>query len=220
MKNRPFTPLLLLLLLLLSLYSWIGSACGLAVRSLYSADGLRWMFSHSVSNISAAPWGEILAGLITISVLWRSGIIHSVSRRASLKQKRAISLAILVLIVECVLLASLLLPPAMVLLSPFGTIAHSPFLRGLYGAICTGIIIVCNVYGLSSGRFVTLTDALEAHVALLRRGLPLLIDVVLVSQLVACLDYTGLAPAASVLYAWIETLMYVVVIVVGIAKKP
>lgn len=219
MKNK-LTPLLLLLLLLLSLYSWIGSACGLDVRSLYSADGLRWMFSHFVPNVSGAPWGEILIGLITISIIWHSGIIYSVSRRASLKQKRALSLAILVLIVECVVIACLLLPPAMVLLNPFGTIAHSPFLRGLYGAMCVGIVIVCNVYGLSSGHFVTLADTIEAHVALLRQGLPLLLNVILVSQLVACLDYTHLVPSASVLYAWIETSLYVLIIAIGIAKRP
>lgn len=220
-NTRPCTVLpliLLLLLIMLSIFGWIGSACGLPIRSLFSADGLRWSFSHFVPNAGAAPWGEIFIGLITCSVVWRSGIMSSMKHRASLKQRRAFSLALLVLLIECAIVLSLVLPPSMVLLNPFGGLAHSPLLRGLYGMICVSFIVTGNVYGLSSGTFVTLTDVVEAHLALMRQSLPLLLSVILMSQLVACVDYMQLLTAQSLAAQWLTPCFYAVVVALSLSS--
>ena len=64
----------LLLIILVVLYSWIGSAVGGNIRSLFSADGLRWAFSHFVPNLAAAPWAQLLIGITTLSIIIQSGI--------------------------------------------------------------------------------------------------------------------------------------------------
>ena len=40
----------------LALFSWIGSIYGIAeVQSLLSAEGVRWMLSHAISNYVQVP---------------------------------------------------------------------------------------------------------------------------------------------------------------------
>ncbi len=201
-----------------ALCSWIISTHGGEARTLCSADGLRWAFSHFVSNISAAPWAELLLGIITVGIVTQSGILHSMSSQATLKQKRALSLALLVLLVEGVVLLCLLLPPAGVLLSPLGTITHSPLVRGWYGMLCLAVVVVSNVFALSSGRFVSLADTVEAHVALLHRCLPSIPPLIVLSQVVAALDYTHLLPAGSAAATAVVILSYLATVVACVSK--
>ena len=45
-----------LMTVVLALFSWIGSIYGIAeVQSLLSAEGVRWMLNHSVTNYLQAP---------------------------------------------------------------------------------------------------------------------------------------------------------------------
>ena len=208
----------LLLIILVVLCSWVGSAVGVNMRSLFSADGLRWAFSHFVPNLADAPWAQLLIGITTLSIIIQSGILHSISRQATLKQKRALSLAILVFVVECIVMLSLLLPPAGVLLSPLGTIANSPLEYGWYGMLCVGLIIICNVFGLSSGRFVSMADIIEAHIALLHRLMPSVPPLIILSQLIAILDYTRLMPADSSAAAVVTPLLYIATVVACISR--
>lgn len=216
-KTSNILPLILLLLIvILALFSWIGSACGLPIHSLFSADGLRWSFSSFIPNAASAPWGEILVGLMTCSVVWRSGIMSSMKHGASLKQRRALSVALLVLLIESAIVLVLLLPPSMVLLNPFGGLAHSPLLRGLYGILCVALIVVGNVYGLSSGTFVTMADAVGAHLTLLRQSLTLVPSVILMSQLVSCIRYMQLLTPNTTAAQWLTPCLYAVVVALSL----
>lgn len=199
---------LICLMLLFSLYTWIGNICGIEVRSLYSADGIRWCVTHFVSNIGRAPFAEVLTGLVTLSVMRQSGIMLSLNRRSSLKQKRALSFSLLVLLIGLAIVVCLLLPPYMVLLNPFGKIANSPFTHGLYAIICLLLIVVCNVYGLISGRFVNLSDMVEAHTHALKRHCSCFIIMMLIAEFIGCLSYSGLLIIPADSYHTAEIVMY------------
>lgn len=175
--------------LLLLVFSAIGSACGMQIHSLVSADALRWMYTHFISNINAMPWGELIIALVAVSVVWRSGLLNSLRAHATLKQRRALSLTMFVLLLIVLVILALVVPPYGVLLSPFGTVARSPLLRGLFGALCLAAIILGTVYGLASGRFANIADVTRACIAIPRLLLPLLPLLIIASQIYACIIY-------------------------------
>ena len=126
---------LLGLILLHAIISWIGNIYGWGLNNLFSQAGIRWTVANFIPNISQAPFAEIMLGLVAIGVATESGIFSAFGKNASLKQQRALSLAMLVLVLLVIIQASMVLIPNAILLSPFGTIADSPFSQGFYGIL-------------------------------------------------------------------------------------
>lgn len=208
---------LLLAIVLVALFSWIGNIYELPVNDLFSGDGVRWWVMNFIPNISKSPFPYIVVGLISLSVLKESGLIRSFSRNASLKCRRAQSLSILVLIILCLIAAFMLFLPNAVLRNSFGSIGNSPFSHGSFGEISVAVLIVSNVYGLSSGNFINLDDTMKAHVYLLGRCKNYFITMVLVSELMGCLDYTGLLPQSSLWFDLVAWILYLVPLCLSLA---
>lgn len=179
-------------LLVLMLASWIVSIYVDGVNGLLSANGIRWMVAHISSNFSTLPFAQIILGLIGVSVLLESELLSAFRKHTSLKQKHALRITIVSGIVILCLFSCLLFLPDAVLLSCFGNIEDSPFTEGLYGLIVLFVVLVSNIYGFTSGKFVTLYDVFTAHAVYLRKTASSFIILFLASQFVECLDYTDI----------------------------
>ena len=201
---------LLCLILLHAVVSWIGDIYGWGLNNLFSQAGIRWTVTYFMFNISCAPFAEVMLTLIAIGVLTESGIFGAFSKKASLKQERALSLAMLVLAIIIVVIACMVLLPNAVLLSPFGTLTDSPFSQGLLGIICTTVIVVGNVYGLSSGRFFNLTDTINAHVSLLIPCMPCFLSMILTAILMESMTYSNLISIPSTLFTVLSWCLYLI----------
>ena len=210
--------LLIVLHLLCALVSWIGNIYGWGVYNLFSAGGMRWTVTNFIPNLSAAPFGTVFMGLVTLSVLFESGLPHTFGSKVTMKQKRALSLALLVLAIIAVILATLLFLPSAILLNPFGTFHDSPFVNGLYGIACTAAIVVSNVYGLASGRFSNLSDTLSAHTMLLAHCLPCVLSMMLTAELMGAVAYANLADPFGTTYALIAWVLYLLPFMVSLVQ--
>ena len=199
---------LLCLMLLHAIISWIGNIYGWGLNNLFSQAGIRWTVTYFIPNISCAPFAEVMSSLIALGVLIESGIFGAFSKKASLKQQRALSLAIAVLVIIVIVLACMVLLPNAVLLSPFGTFAESPFSEGLLGILCVTVIIVGNVYGLASGRFFNLTDTNKAHVSLIIPCLPCFLSMMLTAVLMESMTYSNIMMVPSTLFTVVSWCLY------------
>lgn len=196
---------------LIAFLSLIGGVYGLNVCNLVSSDGLRWSVSHIVLNIGMARFQYVVFALIGLGVFVESGLPAVVRGHWSLKQRRAFVLTVLVVIVCTSLILGMILFRGGPLLSAVGTVAHSSFLEGLPGMLVVLMIIAGNVYGYTSGRFVSLADTIDAHVSLLRAMAPYFLTLVIASELVACIRYVCMvAPSDKVAVPMIvvENILY------------
>lgn len=180
------------LLVVLMFVSWVMSIYIDGVEGLLTSRGIRWMCSNIIANFASVPLAEILLGLMAIGVLHESGLIHAFRGHTSLKQKRALEITGISFVVIVCLFSLLLLLPHAVLLSAFGTFSHSPFSKGAYGLAACVVIFIGNIYGYTSGKFVTLHDFLAAHTRLLSSVANYFVLLFLSSQFVCCLQFTGI----------------------------
>lgn len=201
---------LLCLTVLFAIFSWVGNIYEIGVRNLFSDDGIRWVVINFIPNICNSPFAYVIVSLISLSVLKESRLRYSFSHKASLKQKRALSLAILVFMIACIISVFMLFMPNAVLLNSFGTISNSPFTRGLFGLICLVIIIISNVYGLTSGSFINLNDTLKAHTALLKQCQTYFITMIIVSELIGCIKYSDLLSVDNPWFNIITWCLYII----------
>ena len=185
---------ILVALVLLLFVSWVLSIYVDGVQGLLTTRGIRWMCSNIVLNFSTVPIASILLGLMAVSVLRASGILKAFRSHVSLKQRRALQITGVSVIVVLCLFSLLLLLPDAVLLSAFGTIRHSAFSKGLFGLLACLAIFIGNVYGYTSGRFTTVRDFIQAHASIFSSVANYFVMLFLASQLVNSLDYTGILP--------------------------
>ena len=142
-----------------------------------------------MQNFRRAPLGELLLFVFTFSLLSESGVASVLRRKATLKQRRALQAAAIVFVLSTALLLLFTFMPGSLLLSSFGTFAHSPLLYGLY-PIILGIFALTGItYGYLSGRFLNAADILRATTALSVRIAGFFVSVLFASQFIACLQY-------------------------------
>lgn len=180
------------LLVLLVIVSWILCIYSDSINGLLTPHGMRWLTSHCVSNYCSVPLGEILLGLIGFGSLAESDILKLFNGHISLKQKRALQTTLIIVAIVLGIFSTFLFLPNAVLLSAFGTISNSPFSKGLYGLVVCLSILIANVYGYTSGKFVTLEDFINAHSSFIKKAGFYFIFVFFSSQFVQCLDYTNI----------------------------
>jgi p-aminobenzoyl-glutamate transporter AbgT len=181
-------------LVLLLFISWVLSVYVDGVQGLLTTRGIRWMCVNIVPNFSSVHIAKLLLGLMALSVLRASGILRAFHSHISLKQRRALQITGISVVVVLILFSLLLLLPDPVLLSAFGTFHNSAFSKGFYGLLACLAIFVGNVYGYTSGRFITMRDFMQAHASLFAAIPNYFVMLFLASQFVNCLDYTGILP--------------------------
>lgn len=196
-----FTPLLFIILIVLTaIVSWVGSIYGQGMHSLLDGEGLRWVFTHVIANLRVSPWCETVMGLSVLGLLTESELPQVFMPRfwqrgrRSLKKLRALQVTLAVFIVLLLITLYFVLAPASPVLSAFGHFSRSPFYYGLYPFILVSLTLLSITYGSLSGRFLSLSDTVQAMVALPVGIAPYFVSFFLASQFVACFHYMLDAP--------------------------
>ncbi|MBQ2003322.1 MAG: hypothetical protein II240_08520 [Bacteroidaceae bacterium] len=135
------------LTVVVTVLSWVGNVYEWGLNNLLCADGIRWAVANIIYNFTDSPIGEIILLLLSLSVLTESGFLTFWKSAKSIKQKRAMQITIVAIVVYCLTIFCLLFTSHAVLLSAFGTLRESAFQQGAYGLLLLGIIIAGNLYG-------------------------------------------------------------------------
>jgi p-aminobenzoyl-glutamate transporter AbgT len=176
-KNIRYIPILLFFLWIgIILYSWLASAAGFNVESLLSADGIRWAFSHIVTEKGSRGLVYLLILIVTWGTLKGSGILSCIeliitsrlhTHKLTFRQRHALLLAMtLACIWICVMLIGILFPHAL-LLNVTGEFLPSPFLGGFISGLCLGIIFTSISFASLAGTLRTWND----YLVLLTKGI-------------------------------------------------
>lgn len=181
---------------LLILLSWIVSTVdvGLSVRSLLSAEGIRWFFGTFAANVGSTP----LVWLVLLSVAWgtvhKSGL-HSAlrSRKDSLtlnyRSRHALwsAAAVALVMLLCVILLTFV--PHALLLGVTGGLWPSPAAESLVPVVAFIITSSATVYGLQSGNLTTLSDVFRCLYTGLRLVAPLFPLYIMYVELICSLRF-------------------------------
>ena len=173
---------------LLFILSWLLSATRMeGVRSLISSEGIRWFFG-SWQTLFASPllvW--LLLCLIAWGCLRKSGLIRfftfSPFHAFTFRDRLALRVSIVFLVIYLIILALLTLTPHAILLSATGHLFPSAFSRSLVPVIVFGVCLVSVTFGLVSGRLRSLADILDALSNGIARGASLIVIYLFAIQL-------------------------------------
>ena len=177
---------------LLVILSWLLSAMRVeGVRSLLSSEGIRWFFS-SFSDLVASPvlvW--LLVLMCALGCLQKSRVttIFSGKKSINFRDRLALYVALVFLLIYVVIIILLTLMPHAILLSATGHLFPSAFSRSLVPIIAFGISIFSVAFGLMSGVMRNLSDILQALSFGIAKGAPLLVFYLFAVQLVGCLRF-------------------------------
>lgn len=176
----------------LVIVSWLLSAMRLeGVRSLLSSEGIRW-FVGGFSDIVANP---LLAWLLLLLIaggsLLQSGVTVLFSRmgETSFRDRLALRVAIVFLILYAIVICLLTLTPHAILLSVKGSLFPSAFSRSLLPIICFGVTLFSVVYGMMSGHKKTGENILGILSYGIRQGASLIIFYILFIQFYSSLRF-------------------------------
>lgn len=156
---------LLMAELLLFILSWLFSATRMeGVRSLLSSEGIRWFFGSFTEMVASPLLVWLLLGLIAYGCLKRSGLLNITQSKFSIsyRQRVALRVALVFLVIYVIMIALLTLTPHAILLSATGSLFPSAFSRSLIPILAFGICLVSISYGLVSGHLSGLDDILSA----------------------------------------------------------
>ena len=180
--------------LLLVILSWLLSATRLeGVRSLLSSEGIRWFFGSFTEMVASPLLVWLLLGLCAWGAVKNSGLHSFFSIQSSIsyryRDKVAMRVSLVFLIIYLVVIALLTLAPHAILLSATGSLFPSAFSRSLVPIACFGLCLVSLVFGLISGRLHGLADILEALSTGIAQGAPLIIIYLFAIQLYESLRF-------------------------------
>ncbi|MBQ9357065.1 MAG: AbgT family transporter [Prevotella sp.] len=176
--------LLVVALLILVLLSWLLTATMTdGVRSLLSAEGIRFFFG-SFTDMMLHP---LLVWLLLLMMAYGSfrgsGLSTAFRRSDSHRPVVALRITALLLFAMAGVIVLLVALPHAVLLSATGRLWPSPFSRALVPVIAFAIVILSAVYGLLTRRFLSLADILQAMTQGIAKLAPLLLLYILGMQL-------------------------------------
>lgn len=182
--------------LLLVILSWLLSATRLeGVRSLLSSEGVRWFFGSFTEMVASPLLVWLLLGLCAWGCLQRSGLLtfspfHLFTfSPLTYRDKVAMRVSLVFLVLYLIVIALLTLAPHAILLSATGSLFPSAFSRSLVPIVCFGLCLVSLVFGLISGRLHGLADILEALCTGIAQGASLIIIYLFAIQLYESLRF-------------------------------
>ena len=182
--------------LLLVILSWLLSATRLeGVRSLLSSEGVRWFFGSFTEMVASPLLVWLLLGLCAWGCLQRSGLLTFspfllfTFSPLTYRDKVAMRVSLVFLVLYLIVIALLTLAPHAILLSATGSLFPSAFSRSLVPIVCFGLCLVSLVFGLISGRLHGLADILEALSTGIAQGASLIIIYLFAIQLYESLRF-------------------------------
>lgn len=173
---------------LLVLVSWVLSATLTgSVRSLLSSEGIRWFLGSFVSMLSRPGLVWLLLLSMACGSLWRSGLLTVCM--ADYRQRLAFRVVMVVVVLYLALILTLTAIPHAILLSATGCLFPSAFSRALVPILSFGVVVASLTFGLMSGRFQHLSDALYSLSYGIAESAPLFVLYVLFVQFLNSLAF-------------------------------
>lgn len=186
------------LVLGVALFSWIGSIYGIGhIQSLLSAEGVRWLLGHVMSNYMQTPaLGIVLVLMMGLGVVVQSGLSNALKRffqpetLLSRKERRALMLTFGALAVYVLLVVVSILLPWNIAQGVTGVWLHSPLFKGFIYVLSLGLGLSGLVYGYASDTFLRFSDVFSAMSLLIARNASFFVMLFFLSQFFASLNYT------------------------------
>lgn len=151
--------------IMLVLFSWLLSATMQeGVRSLMSAEGLRWFLGGFTTMLASPKLIWLLLFAMAGGCVWKSGLL-TLSFRSLLwgfRQRVALMTSLLILIIYIAVVMMLTAVPHAALLSATGQLFPSPFSRALVPLFTFGVMLTAVAYGWASGHYKSLTDVVSS----------------------------------------------------------
>ncbi len=177
---------------LLVILSWLLSALRVeGVRSLLSSEGIRWFFSSFNDMIASPVLAWLLLLLCAFGCLQKSRvtIIFGSAKAINFRDRLALYVAIVFLLIYGVIIILLTLMPHAILLSATGHLFPSAFSRCLVPIIAFGICLFSVSFGLMAGVMRNISDIMQALSFGIVKGAPLIVFYLFAVQLVGCLRF-------------------------------
>lgn len=190
------TLVLAALQILLILVSWIVSSATQQtyVHSLLSSEGIRWFMGRFSENLATPVLVWLLVAAIAYGVLRTSGLAQAIAdlihgKRPSYRQRFALTVSMVLLILVILVVFFLTCTSHAVLLSATGKLFPSSFSRALIPIVAFTVTILSVVYGLLSTHFLSWQQVFEGMTEGIRQTLPLWIVYLFAAQLIQSLIY-------------------------------
>lgn len=168
------------------LASWVATAVmpDATMRSLLSADALRWLFGQSVGALASQPLVWLLMVSMAAGAVWRSCLWAAVcNRHLPYRQRMALRIVAAEVAVYAVLMALLTLVPHAMLLSVTGSLWPSSFSASLVPQMAVLVMVCAVTYGLVGGTLHGADGVLSALTAGIERMAPLFVLYLLLGEL-------------------------------------
>ena len=173
--------------------SWIFKAVNpeLPLRSLLSAEGIRWMVGSIGDNLAGRGLVWLLLGSMAFGSVKFCGILD-VPRKwkaMSFWDHFGLMVALAELLVIVVLTLLLTVLPHAVLLGVTGNLYPSSFSKSLFFIVCLSVCFISVSFGVVSSRLRSLEEVCDCLVAGIAYTLPLWLIYVLAIELYASLQF-------------------------------
>lgn len=150
---------LFIMLMFVIVFSWIASSVNssLPIKSLISEEGVRGFMNGFTSSLA----NPILVCMIVVSVAWGaliySGLYKAIGRiykgcSVTYRQKHALIIAGILLVISFVVIVLLAFIPHAILLGVSGELYPSALFSGLVPLLSFVVVIVSLAYGISCGK--------------------------------------------------------------------
>lgn len=173
--------------------SWIFKAVNpeLPIRSLLSAEGIRWVVGSIGDNLAGRGLVWLLLGSMAFGSVKFCGILD-VPRKwkaMSFWDHFGLMVALAELLVIVVLTLLLTVLPHAVLLGVTGNLYPSSFSKSLFFIVCLSVCLISVSFGVVSSRLRSLEEVCDCLVAGIAYTLPLWLIYVLAIELYASLQF-------------------------------
>ena len=150
---------LVVLQLVLVMASWIMTAAmpELPMRSLLSAEGIRWFFGHFAENINSQVLVSFVLLAVAIGAVMFSGVAESLSgivfhRKTRYMERVALWAVAIELAIAAIVVILLTSVPHAILLSVTGHLFPSSFSQSLIPIVSVTLLICSLSFGIVSGK--------------------------------------------------------------------
>lgn len=192
MKNKIGGWLALILLcmeILLGLVSWILTAAmpEQFLRSLLSAEGIRWFFGNFVENINSPVLVWLLLLALAYGALRNSGLLAF--DRSEYRQRIALRLVLAEFVLFVLLMLALTIIPHAILLNVMGGLWDSSFSRSILPYVCFSVIVMGVSFGVMSDKLKGVDDVFRALYSGIGQAAPFFLIYLLAVQLYCSIKY-------------------------------
>ena len=173
----------------LMLTSWLLTAAmpDVFVRSLLSAEGIRWFLGQFQTNMASPLLVWLVLGSIAHGAYHRSGIA-SYSHH-EYRQRFAMGVACFAFVVFLLVMLALTLLPHAILLNVMGGLFPSSFTQCIVPYCAFACTVVCCSFGVLSGKMKGIEGIFESLTSGIAWGAPSFVLYIMAAQLYYSLEY-------------------------------